>query len=166
MQIVLRCALPLFALWLGASIARADPQYVPDPGKYAADIMPLLAEKNVASASKMISDTIGKPSYADNLQNAMNALSSKNIDYSDKVIDNTFGKSLRHIVYYSFVENVGFIYSGSISKCRVAAGYWPILFLKQKRTSYFRKTSSIIRFARVQVCVDQITAAGISKGTG
>jgi hypothetical protein len=110
MQIVLRCALPLFALWLGASIARADPQYVPDPDKYAADIMRLLVEKNIASASKMISDTIGKPSYADNLQNALNALSSKNIDCSDKVIDNTFGKSLRQIIYYSFVESVGFIY--------------------------------------------------------
>jgi hypothetical protein len=110
MQTVLKCVLSLFALWLGVSIARADPQYVPDPDKYAADIMQLLAEKNVASASKMISDTIGKPSYADNLQNALNALTSKNIDYSGKVIDNTFGKSLRQIIYYSFVENIGFIY--------------------------------------------------------
>lgn len=48
----------------------------------------------------MISDTIGKPSYADNLQNALNALSTKNIDYSDKVIDHSFGKGLRQIVYY------------------------------------------------------------------
>jgi hypothetical protein len=110
MQIVLKCALPLFALWLGICIARADPQYIADPDKYAADVMHLLAEKEIASVSKMISDTIGKPSYADNLQNALNALSTKNVDYSEKVVDHSFGKGLRQIVYYCFVDNVGFIY--------------------------------------------------------
>jgi hypothetical protein len=110
MRIVLKCVLPLFALWLGTQIANADPQYIADPDKYAADVTQLLGEKNVASASKMIADTIGKASYADNLQNAPNALSTKNIDYSDKVVDYSFGKGLRQIVYYCFVDNVGFIY--------------------------------------------------------
>jgi hypothetical protein len=52
MRIVLECALPVVALWLGACIANADPQYITDPDKYAADVMHLLGEKNVASVSK------------------------------------------------------------------------------------------------------------------
>jgi hypothetical protein len=58
----------------------------------------------------MISETIGKPSLAENLQNALNALASKKIGYSDKVVDHSFGKGLRQIVYYCFVENIGFVY--------------------------------------------------------
>jgi hypothetical protein len=100
----------ILALWLGTCIANAEPQYITDPDKYAADIMKLLAEKNVASASKILSDTIGKPSYADNLQNALMAFSTKDIDYSDKVVDHVFGKGLRQIVYYCYVDNIGFIY--------------------------------------------------------
>jgi hypothetical protein len=57
-----------------------------------------------------LSDTVGNPSYAENLQNALNALTGKKIEYSDKIVDNTYGKSLRQIVYYCFVENIGFIY--------------------------------------------------------
>jgi hypothetical protein len=110
MRIVGRCVLALFALWLGGRIANAEPQYITDPDKYAADVVHLLADKDLPAASKMIADTIGKASYADNLQNALNVLSSNNIDYSEKVVDHSFGKGLRQIVYYCFVDNVGFIY--------------------------------------------------------
>jgi len=74
------------------------------------EVMRQLSNNEVASVSKMISDTIGKPSYADNVQNAPNALTSKKIGYSDKVVDHSFGKGLRQIVYYCFVENIGFVY--------------------------------------------------------
>ena len=110
MRIAGRCVLPLFALWLGGRIANAEPQYTADPDKYAGDVMHLLADKDLPAASKMIADTIGKASYADNLQNALKVLSSNNIDYSEKVVDHSFGKGLRQIVYYCFIDNVGFIY--------------------------------------------------------
>jgi hypothetical protein len=38
MQIVLKCVLAVVALWLGARIASADPQYIADPDKFAATL--------------------------------------------------------------------------------------------------------------------------------
>ena len=66
--------------------------------------------KGIAALAKTVTDSIGKPDSADALKNALGMLGGKPIDYSDKVIDNTFGKGLRQIVYYCFVDNVGFIY--------------------------------------------------------
>jgi hypothetical protein len=110
MRVFLGFLFGLLALSIDARIAVAEPQYVDDPDKYAADAMRLLSNNEVASLSKMISDTIGKPSYAESLQNALNALTSKKIGYSDKVVDHSFGKGFRQIVYYCFVENIGFVY--------------------------------------------------------
>jgi hypothetical protein len=110
MRYLLACLLGLIAISLYSLIAIAEAQRVEEPGKYAGEIMSLLSKNDVASVSKMIADTVGKPSYAENLQSALNALTGKKIDYTDKVVDNTFGKSLRQIVYYCFVDNVGFVY--------------------------------------------------------
>jgi hypothetical protein len=110
MRVIVGLLFGLMTLSINARIATAEPQYIDDPDKYAAEAMRQISNNEVASVSKMISDTIGKPSYAENLQNALNALASRKIGYTDKVVDHSFGKSLRQIVYYCFVENIGFIY--------------------------------------------------------
>jgi hypothetical protein len=110
MRIALRCALCLLVLSLAPSPAIAEPKYVDDPDKYAAEVMQLLVKGDVATLAKTVTDSIGKPESADTLKNALGMLNGKTIDYNGKVIDNTFGKSLRQIVYYSFVDSVGFIY--------------------------------------------------------
>ena len=110
MRIALSCVLFLLALSLGASHAIAEPKYVDDPDKYAAEVMRLLTKGDTAALAKMVTDSIGKPDSAEGLKNALGVLGGKPIDYNEKVIDNTFGKGLRQIVYYSFVDNVGFIY--------------------------------------------------------
>jgi len=106
----LRCALCLLVLSLAPSPAIAEPKYVDDPDKYAAEVMQLLVKGDMATLAKTVTDSIGKPESADTLKNALGMLNGKTIDYNGKVIDNTFGKSLRQIVYYSFVDSVGFIY--------------------------------------------------------
>jgi hypothetical protein len=110
MRIALRCALCLLVLSLAPSPAIAEPKYVDDPDKYAAEVMQLLVKGDMATLAKTVTDSIGKPESADTLKNALGMLNGKTIDYNGKVIDNTFGKSLRQIVYYSFVDSVGFIY--------------------------------------------------------
>lgn len=110
MRVILGFLFGLLALLIDASIAIAEPQYIDDPDKYAVAAMRLLSNNEVESLSKMISGTIGKPSLAENLQNALSALTSKKIGYCDKVIDHSFGKGLRQIVYYCYVENIGFVY--------------------------------------------------------
>jgi hypothetical protein len=109
MRIALRCVLCLLVLSLGSSLAVAEPKYVDDPDKYAAEVVRLLAKGDMAAVAKMVTDSIGKPDSADQLKNALGILNGKTIDYNDKVIDNTFGKGLRQIVYYSFIDSVGFI---------------------------------------------------------
>jgi hypothetical protein len=110
MRIALRCALCLLVLSLAPSPAIAEPKYVDDPDKYAAEVMQFLVKGDMATLAKTVTDSIGKPESADTLKNALGMLNGKTIDYNGKVIDNTFGKSLRQIVYYSFVDSVGFIY--------------------------------------------------------
>jgi hypothetical protein len=100
----------LLVLCLAATAALAAPPPVADPDKYAAQVMGLIAKSNMAAVAKMIADSIGKPTYADTIQNGLDILTGKTIDYSDKVIDNTFGKSLRQIVYYTFIDQTGFVY--------------------------------------------------------
>ena len=110
MRCMLACLFGLLALSLHSAIAIAEAQRIDEPDKYAGEIMALLSNNDVVSVSKKISDTVGNPSYAERLESALNALTGKKIDYTDKIVDNTFGKSLRQIVYYCFVENIGFVY--------------------------------------------------------
>lgn len=110
MRSMLACLFVVIALSLQSAAAIAAPQPIDDPDKYAGAIMALLSKSDVASASKKIAATIGKPSDADKVQGGLSLLASRNVDYSDKVIDKTFGESLRQIVYYCFVKDIGFVY--------------------------------------------------------
>jgi hypothetical protein len=110
MRIIQRLVLLLLALSLAVSAAFAAPQPITDPDKYATEVMRLLDKGDIAALAKTVTDSIGKPESADTLKNALGMLGGKPIDYSDKVIDNSFGKGLRQIIYYSFIDNVGFIY--------------------------------------------------------
>ena len=110
MRFIRACLFGLIALSLHSTIAIADAQRIDDPDKYAGEVTALLSNNDVASVSKKISDAIGRPSDAEKLQSALNVFTSKKSNYSDKVIDKTFGKSLRQIVYYCFVEDIGFVY--------------------------------------------------------
>jgi hypothetical protein len=74
MRSMLACLFGLVALSLHSTIAIAEPQRIDEPDKYAAEIMALLSNNDVASVSKKISDTVGNPSYAQALQSALNAL--------------------------------------------------------------------------------------------
>jgi hypothetical protein len=100
----------LLALCLAAPAALAAPPPVADPDKYAAQVMGLIMKNDMAAVAKMIAESIGRPSYADTIQSGLGVVTDKTIDYSDKVIDNTFGKSLRQIIYYTFIDQVGFVY--------------------------------------------------------
>ena len=91
-------------------LAIAEPKYVDDPDKHAAEVVPNSWPRVILRRwQRRLPISIGKPDSADSLKNALGMLGGKPIDYSDKVIDNTFGKGLRQIVYYSYVVNIGFV---------------------------------------------------------
>jgi hypothetical protein len=110
MRMARELVLCLLALCLAAPAALAAPPPVADPDKYAAHVMDLIKKSDMATVAKTIADSIGRPTYADTIQNGLDILNGKTTDYSDKVIDNTFGKSLRQIVYYTFIDQTGFVY--------------------------------------------------------
>jgi len=146
MRYMLACLFGLIALSLHSAIAIAEAQRIDEPDRYADEIMALLSNNDVMSVSKKISDTVGNPSYAESLQSGLKALTGKKIDYTDKVIDNTFGKSHRQIVYYCFVENIGFVYFRFNFKMSSRGWLLANFFSKRKPMSYFRKTLSANRF--------------------
>lgn len=110
MRVIRTFVFCLLALCFARSIASAAPVPIDDPDKYAAQVMGLMVKGDTAAAANVISESIGKPGDAEAIKNTFGALSAKTVDYSDKVLDKTFGKSLREIVYYSFIDNLGFVY--------------------------------------------------------
>jgi len=51
-----------------------------------------------------------KPEAAEALTNGLKLLEGRKIDFAKKVIDKDFSNGLRQIVYYAYVENIGFVY--------------------------------------------------------
>ena len=107
MRFMLAFLLGLVAL-SGSAIAEVQP--VADPDQYAKDIMAFVSNGDEAGVAKKITQTLGKPEAEQTFENGLGALKGKKVDLADKVIDKTFGKSLRKIVYYCYVENIGYVY--------------------------------------------------------
>jgi hypothetical protein len=91
--------------------AFADPiARVQDPGKFCDDLFANISPFKSAAIAKKVAAAIGKPEAAESLENAMKILDEKKVDFSKKVIDRDISNALRQIVYYAYVENIGFLY--------------------------------------------------------
>jgi hypothetical protein len=90
--------------------AWAQPKPIGSPDKFSGDVIELIARGAAKDAAVTITDVMGQPAAAINIQNALQVFEGKRFDYSKKVIDNNIADALRQIIHYSFVENVGFVY--------------------------------------------------------
>jgi hypothetical protein len=105
-----------FCLALVATLAFAMPAFadtalrIQDPEKFIIDIFGTPPRVNATEATKTITTTIGKPGATDTLERALKIFDGKKIETFKKVIDNDFGGALRQIIYYAYVEDVGFVY--------------------------------------------------------
>ena len=106
------------------------------------EVMRQLSNNEVASVSKMISDTIGKPSYADNVQNALNALTSKKIATATKLSTTVSVRVCGKSFIIALLRTLASSIFDSTTKCRTMAGSWQISISRPKPTSCFPKTSS------------------------
>jgi len=94
-----------------ASPAFADaPIRIKEPEKYITDLFGNPPRINGADIAKTISASIGKPTAADGIEKALKVLDGKKVDVFKKALDNDFGGALRQIIFYSYVEDVGFVY--------------------------------------------------------
>jgi len=53
---------------------------------------------------------MGKPELSGTLTNAFQVFEGKNFDFTKKVVDKDYNGALHQVVYYSYVENLGFVY--------------------------------------------------------
>jgi hypothetical protein len=109
MRRLLQTAVVIFLALTGSSLA--DPAArIQDPGKFCEDLFADISPFKPAEIAKKVATAIGKPEASEMLENAMKILADKKVDFSKKVIDKDFNNVLRQIVYYAYVENIGFLY--------------------------------------------------------
>ena len=93
------------------SPAFADtPIRIQDPAKYAQELFANISPFKASEIAKKVAATIGKPEAAETIENGLKLLDGKKFDISKKVIDRDINGALHQIVYYAYVENVGFLY--------------------------------------------------------
>ena len=109
MRHIFQAAVIIFFVSTGSTLA--DPiARVQDPGKFCDDLFANISPFRSGGIAKKVAAAIGKPEAAESLENAMKILDDKKIDFSKKVIDKEISNALRQIVYYAYVENIGFLY--------------------------------------------------------
>jgi hypothetical protein len=90
--------------------AWGDAKPVEDPDKFSEEVMRMISANSFAEAGKMLAEATGQPIQTESVAKALQVLDGKRFDFSSKVFDNKFGNALRQIVYYAYVENIGFLY--------------------------------------------------------
>jgi hypothetical protein len=97
--------------WLLAltSAMAAEPNRVSDPDHDAQDIMRAIATNADVAANK-ITGTIGKPETTVTLANSFRIFTGKKFDFTKKVLDRDYSGALRQIIYYAYIEKLGFLY--------------------------------------------------------
>lgn len=90
--------------------AVAAPVRIQDPARFCEDFFGTTAQFKSDEIAKRISTTVGKPESAEVLEKALKILDDRKIDYTKKVFDKDFDGGLRQIVYYTYVEELGFLY--------------------------------------------------------
>jgi hypothetical protein len=103
--------LALIATLAFTACASADgPLRIEDPEKFIVDIFGNPPRIVATEVAKTISVAIGKPGAAETLQGPLKIFEGKKIETLKKVIDNDFGGALRQIIYYAYVNDIGFVY--------------------------------------------------------
>jgi len=101
-----------FAVLLALSVpaSAASPVPIEDPDRYCSEVVTALSQKGARQAASMVAEKIGRQDLIDSLASLLQVFEGKNFDFSKKVVDRNFQDALRQIVYYSYVENLGFMY--------------------------------------------------------
>jgi hypothetical protein len=97
-------------LALAVPASSAEPVRIGNPDKFSEEIVQTISQKRPRNAADMIANTIGKPDTSEPLQRLLQVFDGKNFDFTKKVIDKDYNGGLRQIVYYSYLEGLGFVY--------------------------------------------------------
>jgi hypothetical protein len=102
----------IFAATLALSVhaSAAEPSRISDLDKFCEETMQTISSKARRDAADVITNSMGKPELSGTLGNAFQVFEGKNFDFTKKVLDKDYNGALRQIVYYSYVEKLGFVY--------------------------------------------------------
>jgi hypothetical protein len=109
MRHLFRAALIVLIAFAGSAFADSAMR-IQDPGKFCDDLFADISPFKSGQIAKKIAVAIGKPEATETMTNGLKLLDDKKIDFSKKVIDRDINNALRQIVYYAYVENIGFVY--------------------------------------------------------
>jgi hypothetical protein len=109
MRHLFRAALIVLIAFAGSAFADSAMR-IQDPGKFCDDLFADISPFKSSQIAKKIAVAIGKPEATETMTNGLKLLDDKKIDFSKKVIDRDINNALRQIVYYAYVENIGFVY--------------------------------------------------------
>jgi hypothetical protein len=97
-------------LALAVPASSAEPARIGNPDKFSEEIVQTISQKRPRDAADLIANTIGKPDASESLMRFLQTFEGKNFDFTKKAIDKDYNGAVRQIVYYSYVEGLGFIY--------------------------------------------------------
>ncbi len=117
----------------------ADARRISDPDKFCEDVVQKIANKARREAVDLVANSIGKPESSGTLMNALQVFEGKNFDLTKKVLDKDYNGGLRQIVYYSYVENLGFTYFRCNFKMSSAGWILANFAFKDETTELFPK---------------------------
>ena len=104
------CSLGI-AVWLAwqTSAVAQGPKPV-EPDRFSAGIVETVSKGALKEAAGSVADVVGQPTGAQNIQSALQVFEGKKFDFAKKVVDKELAGALRQIIYYSYVEKLGFAY--------------------------------------------------------
>lgn len=94
---------------LCGTAAAAQPSRVDDPAAFSETIVRDFTA-HVPDMARSIAAAIGRPETAEGLTRSLQQFAGKRIDFADKVVDQKYGTALNQIVYYTFIDDFGFLY--------------------------------------------------------
>jgi hypothetical protein len=97
-------------LALAVPASAAEPRRISDLDKFCEEVTQTIVKQARREAADMIADSMGKPELSGTLANALQVFEGKNFDLTKKVVDKDYNGVLHQIVYYSYIENLGFAY--------------------------------------------------------
>lgn len=109
MRNIFMLAFALLLAWHAPVQAQAF-RPIDNPEKFAADVIQTIANGASNDAAKALTEAVGNPDQVSTVHNAFRTFEGKKFDFSKKVIDNEIAGALREIIYYSYVDTLGFIY--------------------------------------------------------
>jgi hypothetical protein len=103
--------LAVFIIAFSCSAFAADVAVrVQDPSAFCENLFADISPFKAKELAKSIATTIGKQEAAENIENAMKLLDGKKVDFAKKVVDRDINGALRQIIYYTYIQDIGFLY--------------------------------------------------------